>query len=285
MVRGAPAGKLIGFAATGKGASFGVLRAKRLGRRAELAIDHILHERRRLPATRPTSPAAVGPIVNALGSLTEGQIQTLVNLVGAWEDLFPGFCQTQPVCQQAIDKAQMSLDTLVTQRCAVLKVLPSRLGVQEMIRLGGYYQALGLADNPDALTCAGDLMQALVTEAVNAVKTGDPLALSGKEGEISNAAFGGADLDAGGSITHFEWLVLIATDAAFFGMFDLQQTRDLARSAWDSTASAPRTSTSARRTASRGGCASSGGTSTRSGSVTSSARRTSRARSTPAGST
>lgn len=221
-IDGAPRGTLVGFDATSTGASFDVLRARRDGRRAEIAVEHF--STAGVASGDPADfAAAVAPIVNSLGNLTEGQIQTLVNLVGVWDVTFPGFCATQPVCGTAIDKARTSLAALVPSRCTTLKLAPTRLGVAEMFRLNGFGTALGLGENTTATDCALALMTSVMQAAINAVTGGDPLGQSGREGEISAAAFPGADLDGAGSITHFEWLVLVATDANLFGHFDLGQ--------------------------------------------------------------
>jgi hypothetical protein len=98
-------GKLIGFTAAGRGARLAFVRARSTGNRAVVAIAHF--STAGAGADAADFAAVVAPLISGLGPLTEGEVETLVGEIGLWQERFgPTFCETQPVCKQALDTSR-----------------------------------------------------------------------------------------------------------------------------------------------------------------------------------
>ena len=214
-------GKLVAFTASGSGRGVIFLHAAAGHGRARVEIDHFSSSG--AGGTTPADfAAAVAPLLAGLGPLTEGEIETLVHEVALWADLFgPSFCETQPVCADAVERAVRSLDALIPRRCTALKTTPSRSGVHELLKLDGLHVQLDGNHSPPAVDCIGALMTSLVDAAVSAIQP-DPLADAGTENDVTPAELLSADLDGDHALSRFEWLSLLGTDAATLGLTDLQ---------------------------------------------------------------
>jgi len=171
-----------------------------------------------------TTPAdfanAVQPLIASLGPLTESQVETLIELIGIWEELFPPeFCLTQPVCVQVVQRALESLDLLIQQSCNDAFAAPTLEAVRDMARLEGSRATLGAEDDMSGECRAGVLRR--IFNGAKALVCGpgaNPLGTRDLVADLAPDDGGRADLDADGEVTHLEFLLFLTSPLQIAGL-------------------------------------------------------------------
>jgi IPT/TIG domain len=168
------------FAATTFGFGYGsttgleLAAANKVGATRTVLLDHF-SDHGAAAARAADFANLVQPLINKRGPLTRAQVRSVVGLVEVWDDRFPNFCRTQPVCRQLLDKAMESINTLVTEACAratgplTFDSRASRiLAIRPLTDLGADANLL-TGTRPDALVCIDKIARDLADDVLAAI--------------------------------------------------------------------------------------------------------------------
>lgn len=239
----------VGFSSPDGGDGFEVHPATGSGRVVTFEIEHFSSAGAG-GATAADFANAIQPLIANLGNLTEGQIETVADLIGTWDALFPpAFCASQPVCGQALQKAFDSAATLIDERCVSGRANPQLSAVRDLVRLAALHQRVALASGQNASedpgkVCRDEILGAIFTRARAASGCGaggDPLGRHNLAADVPTNDGGGGDIDGDGELTNLEFLFFLIGPLQAEGLEIGEEAQSCALNALDALPGAGRT--------------------------------------------
>ena len=224
-------GSTIGFGSGADG--FEASEPAGLGRELILEIDHF-SSHGGAEAEAADIANAFKPIVEKRGNLSRAAIREMLRLLAIFDERFsarpngkpPDFCTAQPVCLQAMAKAERSLEGHITEACSSTKSNPTLFAFRDLVSLQGDLDLIA-GNQSFSFPCRDELAGKLTDKVLAAIRA-EPLTPF-REFELLGGTSG--DIDGDGFVSAFEMAHALATEFDFIGPINVPEggSRDLSQ--------------------------------------------------------